>query len=441
MPVIGTTPILSQNFEVPGSHELGVYLSLGGYGAAMKALTSMTPEAVTEEVKKSNLRGRGGAGFPTGMKWGFLARDTGKPVYLTVNADESEPGTFKDRHLMEKVPHLILEGILIACFAIRSNRAFVYIRGEYVHQAARMEGAVVEALSRGLLGRGIFGTGFNLEVDVYRGAGAYVCGEETALLESLEGKKGYPRIKPPFPALKGVYDSPTIINNVETIANVPPIIERGAEWFAAFGPPRNGGTRLFGVSGHVCRPGVYERPMGYPLLKLIHEDAGGVLGGRGLKAVIPGGSSVPVLRASECDIRMDFESVAAAGSMLGSAGVIVMHDGTCMVRALHRLARFYKEESCGQCSPCREGTGWMFKILDRIVCGRGRKGDVDVLSDVAENVAGHTICPLGDAAAMPVISFLKKFRDEFEHFATHGRSAVADAPKMSDPRAGGAKTP
>jgi NADH-quinone oxidoreductase subunit F len=328
---------------------------------------------------------------------------------------------------MEKDPHLLLEGIVITCYAIGAHTAVFYIRGEYQAQEATLRKAAAEAEARGYLGKNIFGTGFDLNLSFYRGAGAYICGEETALLESAEGKKGYPRLKPPFPAVVGLYGCPTIINNVETIANVPPIIEKGGEWFASLGPPKNGGTRLFGVSGHVVRPGLYERPMGYSLKQLIYEDCGGVPDGLKLKAVIPGGSSVPVLAADEIDIALDFESVAAAGSMLGSAGVIVMNERTCMVRALQRLAKFYKEESCGQCSPCREGTGWMLKILDRILRGEGRPQDVDVLYDIADGIMGNTICPLGDAAAMPVMSFVKKFRSEFEHFIQHKRSAAGAA--------------
>jgi NADH-quinone oxidoreductase subunit F len=416
--------ILSKRFDLAGSHTIGVYESTGGYATARRVLRDLTPAQVIDEVKRSNLRGRGGAGFPTGMKWSFIPKDTGKPVYLCVNADESEPGTFKDRHLMEKDPHLLLEGILISAYAISCHHAYIYIRGEYVPQTGRLREAIREAYARGYFGRRIFDSGYDLDVEVYVGAGAYICGEETALLESLEGKKGYPRLKPPFPAVVGLYGCPTIINNVETLANVPAILEKGGDWFAALGPPKNGGTRLFGVSGHVVRPGVYERPMGYPLKHLIYEDAGGISDGRALKAVIPGGSSVPVLRADESDIALDFESVAAAGSMLGSAGVIVMHDGTCMVRALQRLLHFYKDESCGQCSPCREGTGWLLKIINRILRGEGRPPDVDVMLDVADGIMGNTICPLGDAAALPTISFLKKFRDEFEHYIQHRQSKV-----------------
>jgi len=414
--------VLSKRFGLENAHTLEVYESTGGYRAARKALLEMTPAQVLDEVKKSSLRGRGGAGFPTGMKWSFLPKDNPKPVYLCVNADESEPGTFKARLLMERDPHLLIEGIIISAFAIGCHQSFVYIRGEYLEQCQRLAAAIAEAYAKGYLGAAIMGSHFDLELEIYRGAGAYICGEETALLESLEGKKGYPRLKPPFPAVVGLYGCPTIINNVETLANVPAIVERGGEWFAALGTPKNGGTRLFGVSGQVCRPGVYEKAMGYSLKQLIFEDAGGIPGGRALKAVIPGGASVPVLRADEIDIALDFEGVAGAGSMLGSGGVIVIDDRTCMVRALQRLMHFYWEESCGQCSPCREGTGWLRKIVDRIVRGEGRPGDAEVIVDVAEGIMGNTICPLGDAAAMPAMSFVRKFGPEFQYFIENRKS-------------------
>ena len=417
-------PILTRRFHLPNSHTIKVYEETGGYQAVRKALRDMTPAQVVEDVKKSGLRGRGGAGFPAGMKWGFVPKNTGKPVYLCVNADESEPGTFKDRHLLEKDPHLVIEGAMIAAYAIESHQAYIYIRGEYIPQAKILGDAIREAYERGYLGRNIFNLGYDLELSLYRGAGAYICGEETGLLESLEGKKGYPRLKPPFPAAVGLHNCPTIINNVETLANVPAIIANGGVWYAGLGTPKDPGTRLFGVSGHVCKPGLFERPIGYPLKKLIFEDAGGILDGLNLKAVIPGGSSVPVLRADEIDIPLDSESLAAAGSMLGSAGVIVMHEKTCMVRALQRLAHFYWEESCGQCSPCREGTGWLLKILNRILADQGRSEDVAVLPDVADGIMGNTICPLGDAAAMPVLSFVRKFKEEFIYHIEHRRCDV-----------------
>lgn len=419
--------VLTNRFHLENSHTMKVYEKHGGYRTARRALTEMSPGEILEEVKKSNLRGRGGAGFPTGMKWGFLPKDTDQPVYLCVNADESEPGTFKDRHIIENDPHLLVEGIIITCYTIGSHQAYVYIRGEYVPQARTLSAAIKEAYDKGYLGKNIFGSGFDLELDIYRGAGAYICGEETSMLTSLEGKKGYPRLKPPFPAVKGLYDAPTIINNVETIANIAPIVEKGGEWFAGLGTPQNGGTRIFSLSGHIKKPGIVERPMGYSLRKLIYEDGGGILDDLALKAVIPGGSSVPVLRAEEIDINLDFDSVQKAGSMLGSAAVIVMHEKTCMVKACERIIHFYWEESCGQCSPCREGTGWLKKIILRILDGRGTESDVDLLYDVADGILGNTICPLGDAAAMPVKSFVEKFRDEFlEFIRDHRRTNIKE---------------
>ncbi|HEX9428654.1 MAG TPA: NADH-quinone oxidoreductase subunit NuoF, partial [Candidatus Polarisedimenticolia bacterium] len=356
-------PLLLRNIDKPGSETIDVYLAGGGYEGLRRTLKEMTPEKLLEEVKASGLRGRGGAGFPTGMKWSFLPKTKDKPRYLCVNADESEPGTFKDRLLIERDPHLVLEGIILASFAIESRRAFFYIRGEF-HKGARLfQKAVEEATARGFLGKNILGSGFDLDVTVYRGAGAYICGEETALLESLEGKRGLPRIKPPFPAIVGLYGCPTIINNVETLANVTLIAERGAAWYAGLGrPPKNTGPKLYCVSGHVKRPGVYEAALGIPLMELINDRAGGLLrADRKLKAVIPGGSSMRILPAAKCDVLMDFDSLVAAGSMLGSAGVVVMDDSTCMVGALLNLAAFYAHESCGQCTPCREGTGWFVK--------------------------------------------------------------------------------
>jgi len=418
--------VLSKRFHLKNSHTLKVYEANGGYAAARKALKKMTPAEILEEVKRSNLRGRGGAGFPAGMKWSFLPKDSDKPVYLCVNADESEPGTFKDRYIIEKDPHMLLEGIIISSFTIGCRQAYIYIRGEYQAQAQILQKAIEEAYAKNYLGQNIFGAGFNLDLKIYRGAGAYICGEETAMLESMEGKKGNPRLKPPFPALVGLYDCPTIINNVETIANVPAIIEKGGEWFAELGPPKNGGTRLFAVSGHVKRPGCYEHPMGYSLKKLIYEDAGGILDGLKLKGVIPGGSSVPILKADQIDISLDFESVQKAGSMLGSAAIIVIHERTCMVKATERIINFYKEESCGQCSPCREGTGWMLKVIRRILRGDGKIEDIDLLHNISEGIFGNTICPLGDAVAMPVMSYVTQFRDEFEYFIQNKKSKIEE---------------
>jgi len=409
-----TVKILTKNMHIPNLTSIDVYESVGGYSALRKALSELSPADVIETVKRSGLRGRGGAGFPTGMKWGFVPKDSGKPVYLCVNADESEPGTFKDRLIIEKDPHQLLEGSMIAAYAIGCHLAFIYIRGEFVRQAEILERAVQEAYARGYLGKSVLGTGYALDMVVHPGAGAYICGEETALLESLEGKRGHPRLKPPFPAVVGLYGCPTVINNVETLANVPHIINNGADWFASIGTERNAGTRLFGVSGHVRKPGVYEFPMGITLRELIFDHCGGMRNGRPLKAVVPGGSSVPVLTADQVDVRLDFDSVAKAGSMLGSAGVIVMDDSTCMVRAIRRITKFYAEESCGQCSPCREGTEWMYQVLTRIERGEGKQGELEMLLDICNNMKGRCICPLADAAAMPVESYIQKFYDEFD---------------------------
>jgi NADH-quinone oxidoreductase subunit F len=417
---VSETLILTKRWGKPDSASLASYRADGGYGTLDKAL-GMAPAAIVDEVKRSNLRGRGGAGFATGLKWTFLPKDV-RPRYLTINADESEPGTFKDRYIIEHDPHQLLEGIAITCFALDIHLAYVYIRGEFAKQARILEKAIDEARAAGILGPRLLGkTDFALDVWVHRGAGAYICGEESALLESLEGKKGYPRLKPPFPAVVGLWGKPTIINNVETIANIPWIVQNGGEAFATLGSGKTGGTRLFGVSGHVNRPGVYEKPAAYNLKKLIMEDCGGIPGGRGIKAVIPGGSSSPVLRGDEIDISLEVEAVKAAGSMSGSGGIIVFDDSTCMVHALARIAKFYAEESCGQCTPCREGTSWMEGILERLEHGHGTAADVAKLEQIAGNIGGQTICALGDAAAMPVQSFLKKFRPEFLRHAEERR--------------------
>jgi NADH-quinone oxidoreductase subunit F len=409
---VSETLILTQRWGKPDSAALAGYRADGGYGALDKAL-GMDPAAIVEEVKKSNLRGRGGAGFSTGLKWTFLPKDV-RPRYLAVNADESEPGTFKDRYIIEHDPHQLIEGIAITCWALDIHLAYIYIRGEFPKQTRILEKAIAEARAAGVIGPRLLGKkDFDLEIHVHRGAGAYICGEESALLESLEGKKGYPRLKPPFPAVIGLWGKPTIINNVETIANVPWIVENGGDAFAALGVGKSGGTRLFGVSGHVNRPGVYEKPVHYNLKKLVMEDAGGIVGGRAVKAVIPGGSSCPVLRGDEIDVSLEFDAMKAAGTMSGSGGVIVFDDSTCLVRALARIAKFYAEESCGQCTPCREGTSWMEGIIERIEHGHGTAADVEKLEQIAGNIGGNTICALGDAAAMPVQSFVKKFKDEF----------------------------
>ena len=405
--------VLTRRFELENSASIDTYLANDGYKAFMKAV-AMGPDAIIAEVKTSNLRGRGGAGFPTGMKWSFVPKNIDKPKYIVVNADESEPGTCKDRLLIENDPHGLIEGILIAALAVGSHQGYVYIRGEYRYLIDIMETAIAEAYTRGWLGKNINGTGFDFELSAHTGAGAYECGEESALLESLEGKRGVPRIRPPFPAVAGLYQSPTVLNNVETFQAVPPIILNGGQWFADLGTPKNGGTRLFCLSGHVNKPGVYELPMGFNLIRMINEVGGGVWNSKKLKAVIPGGSSCPVLKADECDLAMDYDTLMKAKSMLGSGGVVVMDEDTDMVRAMLRIMKFYQHESCGWCIPCREGTTWLRKMLARLDEGIGVHSDIDLVYDVAKNMLGRTFCPLGDAAAMPTMSFVEKFRDEFE---------------------------
>src|SRR5579883_2832869 len=400
--------ILTRRFGLPNSQSIETYLATDGYKAFEKAL-GMSPDEIINEVKVSGLRGRGGAGFPTGMKWGFVPRNSPKPKYIMVNADESEPGTCKDRLLLEYDPHELLEGMMIAGLAVGAERGYVYIRGEYRYLIDIMERAIDEAYERGYLGQNIQGTGFNFDVRAHTGAGAYECGEESALMESFEGKRGVPRIRPPFPAVAGVYQCPTVLNNVETFCAVPSIILMGGANWAGLGTPKNGGTRLFCLSGHINKPGVYELPMGFNLMRMINEVGGGMKNGKKLKAVIPGGSSCPVLKAEECDLAMDFDTVAKAKSMLGSGGVVVMDEDTCMVKALLRIMRFYAHESCGWCIPCREGTTWLRKILTRFHEGLGERGDIDLMGDIAKNMLGRTFCALGDAAAMPMISFVEKF--------------------------------
>jgi NADH-quinone oxidoreductase subunit F len=389
-------------------------LGRGGYEAARSALLTKKPVEVLEEVKKANLRGRGGAGFPAGTKWSFVPPAADRPKYLCVNADEGEPGTFKDRAIMTRDPHLLLEGIILTCYAVGIHTAFIYIRGEYEAIARRLEAAIDEARERGFLGTGIFGSGFDLEVLVHRGAGSYICGEETALLESIEGKRGWPRLKPPFPASVGLFRGPTVINNVETIANIPLILRYGAEWFVRQGLPRDGGSRIFGVSGDVKKPGLYELPVGTPLRTVIYDLAGGPSEGQTIKAVVPGGLSAPFLTPDEIDVPMDYESLARAHSMLGSAGVIVIGDRTPIIDVLRIVARFYAHESCGQCTPCRIGTTWISKIADRIGAGGGVAGDIDFIRHLAEGMKGRTLCPMGDAAAFPVLSIVAKFGNELE---------------------------
>src|SRR5712691_4356554 len=407
------TRVVSKNFGLPDSHQLDTYLANDGFKAFLKA-RQMTPEAIIEEVKTSALRGRGGAGFPTGLKWSFVPRNSPKPRVIVINADESEPGTCKDRLLMEYDPHQMIEGILIAGLAVDAHVGYIYTRGEYRYLIEIMDNALADAYAKGYLGKSIAGTGWDFDLYTHSGAGAYECGEETALLDSLEGKRGIPRMKPPFPAVAGAWGCPTLLNNVETYSAIPVIIRDGGAAFATLGTPKNGGTRLVCISGHVNKPGVYELPIGFPMLKAIYDVAGGIPGGKKLKAVVPGGSSCPLLRADECDIPMDYDTLAKAGSMLGSGGLLVMDETTEMVRVALRIMRFYAHESCGWCIPCREGTTWLRKILQRFHDGQGTRNDINLIGDISKNMLGRTFCPLGDAAALPTISIVEKFRNEFE---------------------------
>ncbi|MEI7583386.1 NADH-quinone oxidoreductase subunit NuoF [Runella sp.] len=429
--------ILTEHINVPNINTFEVYRKMGGYTAVEKALKTMTPEEVVEEVKKSGVRGRGGAGFPMGMKWSFLAKPEGVPRYLVCNADESEPGTFKDHYLMREIPHLLIEGMIVSSFALGAKKSFIYVRGELMYVIKILEKAIAEATAAGFLGKNILGSGYDLELVVQPGGGAYICGEETALLESLEGKRGNPRNKPPFPAVKGLYQSPTVVNNVESIANTPWIINNGGETYAGLGVGRSTGTKLISASGHINKPGVYEIPLGITVEDFIYADewCGGIRPGHHLKAVIAGGSSVPILPAKlilnlvNGDKRlMTYESLSdggfATGTMLGSGGFIAMDETACIVRNTWTFARFYHHESCGQCSPCREGTGWMDKVLERIETGKGNMRDIDLLVDVAKKIEGNTICPLGDAAAWPIASAIRHFRSEFEWHITHPQEAT-----------------
>jgi NADH-quinone oxidoreductase subunit F len=429
--------ILTEHINVPNINTFEVYRKMGGYTAVEKALKTMTPEEVVEEVKKSGVRGRGGAGFPMGMKWSFLAKPEGVPRYLVCNADESEPGTFKDHYLMREIPHLLIEGMIVSSFALGAKKSFIYVRGELMYVIKILEKAIAEATAAGFLGKNILGSSYDLELVVQPGGGAYICGEETALLESLEGKRGNPRNKPPFPAVKGLYQSPTVVNNVESIANTPWIINNGGETYAGLGVGRSTGTKLISASGHINKPGVYEIPLGITVEDFIYADewCGGIRPGHHLKAVIAGGSSVPILPAklilnlANGDKRlMTYESLSdggfATGTMLGSGGFIAMDETACIVRNTWTFARFYHHESCGQCSPCREGTGWMDKVLERIETGKGNMRDIDLLVDVAKKIEGNTICPLGDAAAWPIASAIRHFRSEFEWHITHPQEAT-----------------
>jgi NADH-quinone oxidoreductase subunit F len=422
----GEIPVISKRWGLQNSTSIDVFLQNQGYQALEKALKQMTPESIIDEMKKSNLRGRGGAGFPTGMKWSFVPKDSPTARYVICNADESEPGTCKDRPLMEMDPHQLIEGMVIAGRAIGSHQGFIYIRGEYRYVLDIVQKALDEAYQRGYLGKNIKGSGFDFDLLIHTGAGAYECGEESALMESLEGKRGYPRIKPPFPAVVGLYGCPTIINNVETLSAVPTIILNGGENYANLGTPKNGGTRLLCVAGHINKPGIYEIPLGMNMKEFIYGMAGGITGGKKLKAVIPGGSSCPLLTADEIDIPMDYDSVAKAGSMLGSGGMVVMDEDTCMVDMARRIMHFYAHESCGWCIPCREGTTWLRKMLERLHAGYGRPQDIDMIGELSKNILGRSFCPLGDAAAMPTISIVQKWRNEFEDHL-HGRCAYKSA--------------
>ncbi len=407
--------VLFKYIDDPEQINIDRAVSNGAYKAWEKALKEMEPQAVIDEVKNSGIRGRGGAGFPTGVKWGFVPKDSPKPKYLICNADESEPGTCKDRVLMEQDPHSVVEGMAIGAYAIGCHKAFIYIRGEFATPARIMQKAIDEAYKKGYLGKNIFGTGYDLDIVVHTGGGAYICGEETSLLNSLEGERGMSRIRPPFPAIEGLYGCPTIVNNVESLACVPQVINNGAEWYKSMGTEKSPGTKIFSLSGHVKKPGNYEVEMGTPLSYLINELGGGMLDDIPLKAIIPGGSSTPFLLPDKIDTPLDYESLMEAGSMLGSGAVIVINDQTCIVWVIERLIHFYRHESCGKCTPCREGTGWLERIISRIEKGEGKPGDIEKIESICENILGRTVCPLGDAAVMPIQSAIKLFRDEWQH--------------------------
>ncbi len=424
-------PILTRNIHRPDSEKIGTYLAQGGYEAVRAALTQHTPAELIALVKRSGLRGRGGAGFPAGMKWGFMPVDPAIPKVLAVNTDEGEPGTFKDRALVERDPHQVIEGVIIASYAVGARRAYVYIRGEFFLGVKRWIKAIADAYEHGFLGSNILGTGFDLELSVHRGAGAYICGEETAMLESLEGKPGNPRLKPPYPAQRGLFGRPTLVHNVETLACIPHIVLRGPEWFAGIGTSESKGPKMFCVSGHVNRPGNYELPLGTPLSEIIYEHAGGIRGGRKLKAVIPGGASTPVLTPDQVNVPMGFETLAAAGSALGTGAIIVMDETTCMVEAARRLTRFFAHESCGRCVPCRVGSQRLYEMLDRIQAGRGEAADIDGALDLAGHIDGTTFCPMGGALASPARSTIQRFREEYEQHIVHRHCTVAAAAASS----------
>jgi NADH-quinone oxidoreductase subunit F len=418
-------PVLTAHVKEPNSYTLDFYLQHGGYQAMRKAL-AMGPDEIIDVVKKSGLRGRGGAGFPTGAKWSFVPKDSPKAKYLLINADESEPGTFKDHVLLERNPHLLFEGCVIGCRAIGAKVCYIYIRGEFYHLQRHLEAEIEKGRKAGYIGRNILGSGQDCDIWVHRGAGAYEAGEETALIESLEGKRAQPRLKPPFPAVVGLYGCPTVVNNVETVANVPPIIERGPEWFTSLGPEKNTGPKLFCVSGHVKKPGVYEATMSVTLRELIYDYAGGIREDRQIKAIIPGGSSVNVILPDKLDTPASFDALVQAGTMLGSAAIIVMDETTDMVWAAKNLIHFYKHESCGKCTPCREGVDWLYKILDKIERGDGQMRDIDLLLSVCNNIGGKTLCPFGDAEIAPVVSTIQHFRHEYEEYIRKGGRPKAD---------------
>ena len=421
------TKVIFEKLGIDGIESLKVYQKNEGYEGLKKALNDYTPDELIEYIKGSGLRGRGGAGFPTGLKWSFVPKNPGKPKYLCVNCDESEPGTCKDRDMVTYLPHQLLEGIAICCYAVGIEKAFIYIRGEMLEGAEILEKAVEEAVKKKLLGNNILGKGFNLDVVVHRGAGAYICGEESALLSSLEGERGFPRLKPPFPAVEGLYACPTVINNVETLSTLPAIMRKGAEWYSAMGTERSKGTRVLCLSGHVHKPGNYELELGTSMRELIEVHGGGVMGGE-LKAIIPGGASAPMLTKEHLDVSLDFEAIAEAGSMAGSGAVIIINDKTCIVRTCLNLDQFFEEESCGKCTPCREGTKWLVDILTRMVNGQGREEDIDLLKSVCDNLCGKSFCPLGDSATSCITSAFKYFPEEFEHYVKHGCS-ILDAKK------------
>jgi len=411
--------VVSKRYGLADGHTLSGYLASGGF-AGLRACMDMAPADVLETVKASGLRGRGGAGFPTGVKWGFVPQDLGRPVYLVINADEGEPGTFKDRELMERDPFLVLEGMIIAARALSCHRAFIFLRGEYLWPGVRLEEAIAEAYAEGWLGKDILGSGFDFDVTLHYAAGAYICGEETALLDALEGRRGQPRLRPPFPAVAGLYASPTVVNNVETIATVPCIIEQGVDWFRSMGTEKSPGPKLFCVSGEVERPGNYEWPLGTSARAIIEKSCGGMLPGRNLKFWAPGGSSTPLLTADHFDIAMDFDAIAEAGSLLGTGGMMMFSDRTSVVDAVLNWTKFYEHESCGKCTPCREGTFWLSQILQRIVDGQGRTEDLQTLDDICDNIFGRSFCAFADGAVSPIKASLKYFREEYEHLVDHG---------------------